>query len=158
MKLRSLEQMEARAAATPTGAVLLWLAEYVKDNSPEHMTGLDPAAWGDGHREQVRGQLDAAIRAEMRGEKAEHIEEAVRQAKMEAEFLIQLVMETERYVFSGIFTRMLRIDLAREQLRNAELRGALNAAELSEGRGQHGGKMDARKRQAANEANEKIVL
>lgn len=150
MKTKTLEQMEARAAATPKGAVLLWLGRYVKDKAaPEHVLGLNPGMHGYGAREQIKEQLEAAIGAELQGEEPARIEAAVRQAQKEAYLLMLLATETERWVREESANYQLRIDLARERMRNAELRGAAKAAELIQQRGQPGGKMDARKIEAA---------
>ena len=152
MKTKTLQQMEARAAATPKGAVLLWLAQYVKDKRAfEHMRGLEDGTGNEGPRARVREQLEAAIRAELRREEPERIDAAVRQAQKEADFLMLLATETEHMVLERVLNHSTQIDLATEQLHNAELRSALKATELMQQSGLQSGKMDARKTEATKE-------
>jgi hypothetical protein len=105
---KRLTQIEA--ALTPKASVLLWLRqEHQGKTLQEYARWLFEQPLAAAPRIRVERQVVGAIWAAMKGQDPVRIREAARQAKMETDFLILLVNETNSVIFDQSRFVWLRI-------------------------------------------------
>src|SRR5579872_4985750 len=118
MKRQRLTRVES--SLTPKQAVRFWLRQHYHDK-----TSSDIEQWliqrplSSYPRPALSTQMNDAVRAALKGQEANRVNQAVRQAQMHADFLFLLATHTNSVILHDSRCRRLRILLLNEQLRNA---------------------------------------
>jgi len=109
-------------ALTPKQAVMLWLSQEQQGRtSVEICRDLLQLPRSAAPRSKVGAQVAMAIRTAMKGQDSERIAQAVRQARMEADFLLLLINRANFLVLDDKQVRWLKIVLLYERRRNLAL-------------------------------------
>jgi hypothetical protein len=109
------------AALTPKQVVMLWLSQEQGRTSVKFCRHLLQLPRSAAPSSKVGTQVAMAIRTAMKGQDSERIAQAVRQARMEADFLILLINRANFLVLADNQVRWLKIVLLYERRHNLAL-------------------------------------